>query len=75
MKIKGARKVSSKPIMKEYLSERNMNEFSGEGNYYKTGISKISELKKAKKRADKINTIAEGIELAEHRKDFFNLYR
>jgi|TARA_R110001599_G_scaffold80801_1_gene218007 hypothetical protein len=75
MKIKGAKKVASKPVMQEYLSSRNKHELSGGFDYYKTGISKISEFNQAKKRAGKISMIAEGIELAEQKKDFFSIYR
>ena len=48
MKIKGAKKVASKPVMQEYLSSRNKHELSGGFDYYKTGISKISEFNQAK---------------------------
>jgi|TARA_B100000780_G_scaffold271219_1_gene231915 hypothetical protein len=75
MKITGAKKISAKPIMAEYLQERNRNEFNGGGDYYITGIKKLAEIKAAKHRAKKISMIAEGIELAEQRKDFFNIYR
>lgn len=75
MKIKGAKKVPNRPVMQEYLSERNRNELSGGFDYYKTGISKISDFNQAKKRAVKISMIAEGIELAEQKKDFFSIYR
>ena len=75
MKIKGAKKIPNRPVMQEYLSSRNKHELSGGFDYYKTGISKISDFNQAKKRAIKISMIAEGIELAEQKKDFFNIYR
>ncbi len=37
-------------------------------------LSKLAEFKQAKKRAKKISQIAEGIELAEMRKDFKSIY-
>lgn len=66
---------SKKPIMKEYLSERNKNELAGGFNYYETGIKKLAEFKKAKDRAKQISLISEGIELAEAKKDFFSIYK
>lgn len=66
---------SKKPIMKEYLQERNKNEFVGGNNYYETGIKKLAGIKKAQKRAKKISLIAEGIELANAKKDFYNIYK
>jgi hypothetical protein len=75
MKITGAKKISSKPIMKEYLAERNKHELSGGFDYYKTGIKKLAEMKAAQKRAKKVSTIADGIALSEQRKDFFDKYR
>lgn len=75
MKIKGAKKIPNRPVMQEYLSSRNKHELSGGFNYYETGISKLVSLKNAKYRAKKVSMIAEGIELAEQKKDFFNSYR
>jgi len=64
-----------KPIMQEYLSNRNKNELSGGFDYYSTGIKKLASFKKAKDRAKKISMIAEGIELAEAKKDFYSIYK
>jgi len=64
-----------KPIMKEYMSSRNKHELDGHGQYYEMGIKKLASFKKAKHRAKKINMIAEGIELAESKKDFYSIYR
>lgn len=64
-----------KPIMKEYMSSRNKHELDGHGQYYEMGIKKLSSFKKAKDRAKKISMIAEGIELAEAKKDFFSIYK
>ncbi len=75
MKIKGAKRVSSKPVVAEYLSERNKNELVGGFNYYETGIKKLASFKAAKDRAKKISMIAEGIELAEQKKDFYSIYK
>ena len=66
---------SRKPIMKEYMSSRNKHELDGHGQYYEMGIKKLASFKKAKHRAKKINMIAEGIELAEAKKDFYSIYR
>ena len=64
-----------KPIMKEYMSSRNKYELDDHGQYYEMGIKKLASFKKAKHRAKKINMIAEGIELAEAKKDFYSIYR
>tara|TARA_B110000977_G_C10846307_1_gene404052 strand:+ start:311 stop:517 length:207 start_codon:yes stop_codon:yes gene_type:complete len=64
-----------KPIMKEYMSSRNKHELDGHGQYYEMGIKKLASFKNAKHRAKKINMIAEGIELAEAKKDFYSIYR
>lgn len=64
-----------KPIMKEYMSSRNKHELDGHGQYCEMGIEKLASFKKAKDRAKKISMIAEGIELAEARKNFFNIYK
>jgi len=66
---------SKKPIMKEYLAERNRHELDGHGQYYEMGIKKLASFKQAKDRAKKISLMAEGIELAEMRKDFKSIYR
>lgn len=66
---------SKKPIMKEYLAERNRHELDGHGQYYEMGIKKLASFKQAKDRAKKISLMAEGIELAEMRKDFKCIYR
>ncbi len=66
---------SKKPIMKEYLAERNRHELDGHGEYYEMGIKKLASFKQAKDRAKKISMMAEGIELAEMRKDFKSIYR
>lgn len=66
---------SKKPIMKEYLAERNKHELDGHGQYYEMGIKKLASFKQAKDRAKKISMMAEGIELAEMRKDFKSIYR
>lgn len=65
---------SSKPIMKEYMAGRNRHELDGHGQYYEMGIKKLASFKKAKDRAKKISMMAEGIELAEMRKDFKSIY-
>lgn len=65
---------SKKPIMKEYLAERNRHELDGHGEYYEMGIKKLASFKQAKDRAKKISMMAEGIELAEMRKDFKSIY-
>ena len=64
-----------KPIMKEYMSSRNKHALDGHGQYYEMGIKKLASFKNAKHRAKKINMIAEGIELAEAKKDFYSIYR
>ena len=61
--------------MKEYLAERNRHELDGHGQYYEMGIKKLASFKQAKDRAKKISMMAEGIELAEMRKDFKSIYR
>lgn len=61
--------------MKEYLAERNRHELDGHGQYYEMGIKKLASFKQAKDRAKKISLMAEGIELAEMRKDFKSIYR
>ena len=66
---------SKKPIMKEFLAERNRHELDGHGQYYEMGIKKLASFKNAKHRAKKISMIAEGIELAEAKKDFFSIYK
>ncbi len=66
---------SSRPIMKEYMSERNKHELDGYGQYYEMGIKKLASFKNAKHRAKKISMIAEGIELAEMKKDFKSIYK
>ena len=65
---------SSKPIMKEYMASRNRHELDGHGQYYEMGIKKLASFKKAKDRAKKISMMAEGIELAEMKKDFKSIY-
>lgn len=67
--------ITNKPIMRQFLNDRNKNEFVGGTDYYKTGIKKLAEFKSAKKRAKKISMIAEGIELAEAKKDFYSIYK
>jgi len=64
-----------KPIMKEYMSSTNKHELDGHGQYYEMGIKKLASFKKAKDRAKKISMIAEGIELADAKKDFFSIYK
>ena len=66
---------SRKPIMKEYMSSRNKHELDGHGQYYEMGIKKLASFKSAKHRAKKISMIAEGIELAETKKNFFSIYK
>lgn len=66
---------SKRPIMKEYLAERNKHELDGFGQYYEMGIKKLASFKSAKDRAKKISMMAEGIELAEMRKDFKSIYK
>ena len=66
---------SKRPIMKEYLAERNRHELDGHGQYYEMGIKKLASFKQAKDRAKKISLMAEGIELAEMRKDFKSIYK
>ena len=61
--------------MKEYLAERNRHELDGHGQYYEMGIKKLASFKQAKDRAKKISLMAEGIELAEMRKDIKSIYR
>jgi len=67
--------ISKKPIMKEYMSSRNKHEMDGSGNYYEIGISKLARLKDSNYRSKKINMIADGVELAETRKNFFSIYK
>ena len=67
--------ISKKPIMKEYMSSRNKHELDGHGQYYEMGIKKLASFKKAKDRAKDISKIAEGIELAEAKKNFFSIYK
>ncbi len=67
--------ISKKPIMKEYMSSRNKHELDGHGQYYEMGIKKMMNFAKAKDRAKKISEIAEGIELAEAKKNFFSIYK
>jgi hypothetical protein len=38
-----------------------------ESNYYNTGLQKLATLRKEKKRAEKIETIAAGVQLGEAR--------
>ena len=66
---------SRKPIMKEYMSSRNKHELDGHGQYYEMGIKKLASFKNAKHRAKKISMIAEGIELAETKKNSFSIYK
>ncbi len=66
--------ISKKPIMKEYMSSRSKHEH-GHGQYYEMGIKKLASFKKAKDRAKDISMIAEGIELAEAKKNFFSIYK
>jgi hypothetical protein len=66
---------SKRPIMKEFLAERNRHELDGHGQYYEMGIKKLASFKSAKDRAKKISMMAEGIELAEMRKDFKSIYK
>jgi hypothetical protein len=61
--------------MKEFLAERNRHELDGHGQYYEMGIKKLASFKSAKDRAKKISMMAEGIELAEMRKDFKSIYK
>ena len=67
--------ISKRPIMSEYMSERNKHELDGYGQYFEMGIKKLASFKNAKHRAKKISMIAEGIELAEMNKDFKSIYR
>ena len=67
--------IHKRPIMSEYMSERNKHELDGYGQYYEMGIKKLASFKNAKHRAKKISMIAEGIELAEMNKDFKSIYR
>ena len=48
---------SKRPIMKEYLAERNRHELDGFGQYYEMGIKKLASFKSAKDRAKKISMI------------------
>lgn len=66
---------SKKPIMKQYMSSRNKNKMDNYGQSYEMGISKLVDLKNAKYRSKKINMIADGVELAEAKKNFFNMYK
>ena len=43
--------------------------------YYEMGIKKLASFKQAKDRAKDISKIAEGIELAEAKKNFFSIYK
>lgn len=67
--------IHKRPIMSEYMSERYKHELDGYGQYYEMGIKKLASFKNAKHRAKKISMIAEGIELAEMKKDFKSIYR
>ncbi|MHA2084160.1 MAG: hypothetical protein ACXABD_10425 [Candidatus Thorarchaeota archaeon] len=51
--------IHKKPIMQQFLNDRNRHELAGGFDYYKTGIKKLAEFKQAKKRAKKISQIAE----------------
>ena len=75
MKIKGAKKIPNRPVMQEYLSNRNRHELSGDFNYYETGLSKMVSLKNSQYRSKKVGMMSDAIELAEQRKNFFNTYR
>ncbi len=67
--------MHKKPIMSEYMSERNKHELDGYGQYYEMGIKKLASFKNAKHRAKKISMIAEGIELAKLKEDFKSIYK
>jgi hypothetical protein len=56
------------------MASRNRHELDGHGQYYEMGIKKLASFKKSKDRAKKISMMAEGIELAEMRKDFKSIY-
>jgi len=66
---------SKRPIMKEYMSSRNKHELDVHCYYYEMGIKKLASFKNAKHRAKKISMIADGIELAEAKKNFFSIYK
>ena len=57
------------------MASRNRHELDGFGQYYEMGIKKLASFKSAKDRAKKISMMAEGIELAEMRKDFKSIYK
>tara|TARA_R110000851_G_scaffold161608_2_gene305319 strand:- start:7 stop:171 length:165 start_codon:yes stop_codon:yes gene_type:complete len=38
-----------------------------ESNYYNTGLQKLADLRKEKRRAEKVETIAAGVQLGEAR--------
>jgi|TARA_R110000782_G_scaffold68967_1_gene138766 hypothetical protein len=64
-----------KPIMKEYLSERNQHERIAGGNYYETGISKFARMRKDNNQRSIVQDIADGIELAERREQIKKMFR
>ena len=66
--------ISKKPIMQQFLNDRNRHELAGGFDYYKTGIQKMAEFKQAKKNAKKVNQIADAMELADMKKKFREIY-
>ena len=64
-----------KSIMQEHLSERNRSEMIAGTSFYEMGISKIARQKKEKKKINKIQYIADGIELANTRKDIKKFFK
>lgn len=65
----------NKSIMQEHLQGRNRHELIAGNQYYEMGISKFAKMRKANKQRTSVQDIADGIELAERRKEISSIFR
>ncbi len=64
-----------KSIMQEHLSDRNRSERIANTNYYEMGISKFAKQRKQNKQRSSVQDIADGIELANTRKEIKSFFK
>ena len=67
--------VVDKYKMQRQLQNKKRTELISGINNYEMGISKFSKMRKSSKQRSAVQDIADGIELAERRKDFSMIFK
>lgn len=62
-------------VMQEHLNSRSRGEMLSRGNYYETGISKFSNMRKASHQRSVVQDIADGIGLAKSREEMMKFFK